>query len=160
TVLALSANTGFADFPRLCRLIAQDGFLPRVFASRGRRLVYSLGIYALTGLSALLLIIFGGVTDRLIPLFAIGAFLAFSLSQAGMVAHWRRSDAAGRTVAMAVNGVGALATSVTLVIVLVAKFAEGAWVMALLIPTLLAIFGMVSRHYHVVALEIANPLPL
>jgi len=159
-VLALSANTGFADFPRLCRLIAQDGFLPRAFASRGRRLVYSLGIYVLTGLSAFLLIIFGGVTDRLIPLFAIGAFLAFSLSQAGMVAHWSRSDAAGHTVAMAVNAVGALATSVTLVIVLVAKFAEGAWVMALLIPLLLATFGMVSRHYHAVALEIANPLPL
>ena len=90
-VLALSANTGFADFPRLCTLLAREGYLPRIFASRGRRLVYSQGIYALTALSALLLIIFGGVTDRLIPLFAIGAFLAFTLSQAGMVQHWRRA---------------------------------------------------------------------
>src|SRR5262249_42203590 len=90
SVLALSANTGFADFPRLCRLIAENGFLPRVFASRGRRLVYSYGIYVLAALSATLLVVFGGVTDRLIPLFAIGAFLAFTLSQAGMVAHLLR----------------------------------------------------------------------
>ena len=159
-VLALSANTGFADFPRLCRLIAQDGFLPRVFASRGRRLVYSLGIYVLTGLSAFLLIVFGGITDRLIPLFAVGAFLAFTLSQAGMVGHWWREGGTRRAPAMAINGVGALATGVTLLVVLVAKFAEGAWVMTLLIPILLAVFGMVSRHYHTVAVEIANPLPL
>jgi amino acid transporter len=159
-VLALSANTGFADFPRLCRLIAQDGFLPRVFASRGRRLVYSLGIYVLTGLSAFLLIIFGGITDRLIPLFAVGAFLAFTLSQAGMVGHWLRTDGPGRTPAMVVNGLGALATGVTLLVVLVAKFAEGAWVMTLLVPTLLVTFGAVRRHYHAVSLEIANPLPL
>jgi amino acid permease-like protein len=159
-VLALSANTGFADFPRLCRLIAQDGFLPRVFASRGRRLVYSLGIYALTGLSAFLLIIFGGITDRLIPLFAVGAFLAFTLSQAGMVSHWWRAREPGRALAMLVNGLGALATGLTLLIVVVAKFAEGAWVMTILIPALLALFLMVARHYRAVAIEIANPLPL
>jgi amino acid transporter len=159
-VLALSANTGFADFPRLCRLIAQDGFLPRVFASRGRRLVYSLGLYVLTGLSAFLLIIFGGITDRLIPLFAVGAFLAFTLSQAGMVVHWWSSEGPARTPAMLVNGLGALATGVTLMVVLVAKFAEGAWVMTLLIPALLAVFVMVWRHYRAVSVEIANPLPL
>ena len=159
-VLALSANTGFADFPRLCRLIAQNGFLPRVFASRGRRLVYSYGIYVLAGLSALLLIVFGGITDRLIPLFAIGAFLAFTLSQAGMVAHWLRVGGAHRTRNMVVNGVGAVATGVTLIVVLVAKFAEGAWVMTLLVPLLLVTFGAVRRHYHAVSLEIANPHPL
>jgi amino acid transporter len=159
-VLALSANTGFADFPRLCRLLAQDGFLPRVFASRGRRLVYSSGIYVLTALSAFLLTIFGGITDRLIPLFAVGAFLAFTLSQAGMVGHWRRSAGAGRTPAMLVNGLGALATGVTLSVVIVAKFVEGAWVMTLLIPALLAAFLMVARHYRAVAIEIANPRPL
>src|SRR5262252_353502 len=111
SVLALSANTGFADFPRLCRLIAENGFLPRVFASRGRRLVYSQGIYVLAALSGFLLIIFGGVTDRLIPLFAVGAFLAFTLSQAGMVAHWLRAGtpAAGK---IAINTVGAAATGV------------------------------------------------
>ena len=90
SVLALSANTGFADFPRLCRVIAQDGFLPSGFAHRGRRLVYSQGILVLAVLSAGLLIGFGGITDHLIPLFAVGAFLAFTLSQAGMVEHWRR----------------------------------------------------------------------
>ncbi len=159
-VLALSANTGFADFPRLCRLLGQDGYLPRIFASRGRRLVYSSGIYALTGLSAFLLIIFGGITDRLIPLFAIGAFLAFTLSQAGMVAHWLRASEGHRTLSLLVNGVGALATGATLAVVLVAKFAVGAWVMTLLVPLLLVVFNGVRRHYDAVAAEIANPNPL
>ncbi|HEX7136998.1 MAG TPA: APC family permease [Vicinamibacterales bacterium] len=156
-VLALSANTGFADFPRLCRLIAEAGFLPRLFASRGRRLVYSYGIYVLTALSAALLIVFGGITDRLIPLFAVGAFLAFTLSQAGMVAHWARVGGPGKAIKISVNGVGALATGATLIVILVAKFAEGAWVTALLIPVLLAVFGGVRRHYHRVSIEIANP---
>jgi amino acid transporter len=159
-VLALSANTGFADFPRLCRLIAQDGFLPRIFASRGRRLVYSYGIYVLTALSAILLVAFGGITDRLIPLFAVGAFLAFTLSQAGMVAHWLRTGGAHAGRNAAINGLGAIATGVTVVVVLVAKFAEGAWVMTLLIPLLLVTFGAVRRHYQDVSTEIANPLPL
>lgn len=156
-VLALSANTGFADFPRLCRLIAEAGFLPRVFASRGRRLVYSYGIYTLAAFSAGLLIVFGGVTDRLIPLFAVGAFLAFTLSQAGMVAHWLRVGGPGSLVKVAINGFGAAATGATLIVILVAKFAEGAWVTALLIPLLLAVFGGVRRHYHRVSIEIANP---
>jgi len=156
-VLALSANTGFADFPRLCRLIAEAGFLPRVFASRGRRLVYSYGIYTLAALSAALLIVFGGVTDRLIPLFAVGAFLAFTLSQAGMVAHWLRVGGSGSAIKIVINGFGAMATGATLSVILVAKFAEGAWVTALLIPLLLAVFGGVRRHYHRVSIEIANP---
>jgi hypothetical protein len=159
SVLALSANTGFADFPRLCRLLAQDGYLPRVFASRGRRLVYSQGIYALTALSAMLLILFGGITDRLIPLFAVGAFLAFTLSQAGMVVHALRAPGR-RWAGMAVNAVGAAATGVTLLVVLVAKFVDGAWVMLALVPALLALFTGVRRHYGKVALEIANPKPL
>jgi hypothetical protein len=159
-VLALSANTGFADFPRLCRMIAQDGYAPRIFASRGRRLVYSAGIYVLTALSALLLIVFGGITDRLIPLFAVGAFLAFTLSQAGMVGHWLRVRGRGWVRNGLVNGVGAAATGITLVIVLVAKFVEGAWLTGVLIPTLLAGFLAVRRHYTGVAAEIANPLPL
>jgi amino acid transporter len=160
SVLALSANTGFADFPRLCRLIAESGFLPRIFASRGRRLVYSQGIYVLAALSAFLLIAFGGVTDRLIPLFAVGAFLAFTLSQAGMVAHWLHMPGPRNVVAIAVNMLGAAATGATLVVILVAKFAEGAWVMTILIPMLLAVFGGVRRHYHRVSVEIANPHPL
>src|SRR5262245_41587247 len=159
-VLALSANTGFADFPRLCRVIAQHGFLPRTFASRGRRLVYSQGIYALTFLSALLLIIFGGVTDHLIPLFAIGAFLAFTLSQAGMVEHWRRVDGKHKLRNMLINGIGATATGITLIVVFVAKFTQGAWITALLIPLMLMVFGAVRRHYHRVELEITNAKPL
>ena len=151
-VLALSANTAFADFPRLCRAVAQDGYLPYPFSSRGRRLVYSEGIYVLTGLCALLLILFGGVTDRLIPLFAVGAFLAFTLSQAGMVAHWKR---AGRRSwrSVLVNGLGAAATAVTVVVVTVAKFTEGAWVTVLLIPTLIVLMVSVRRHYDRVAEE-------
>jgi amino acid transporter len=160
SVLALSANTGFADFPRLCRLIAEDGFLPRIFASRGRRLVYSQCIYVLAALSGALLIVFGGITDRLIPLFAVGAFLAFTLSQTGMVAHWIRAGAARHLPSIVINGLGAMATGATLIVILVAKFAEGAWLVAFLIPVLLTIFGGVRRHYHRVAVEIANPLPL
>jgi amino acid transporter len=159
SVLALSANTGFADFPRLCRLLGQAGFLPRVFASRGRRLVYSYGISALTFLSAVLLIIFGGVTDRLIPLFAVGAFLAFTLSQAGMVVHWLKAPEK-HAHNVVINGVGALATGVTLGIVLIAKFVEGAWVTVILVPLLLITFVAVRRHYETVADEIANPHPL
>jgi amino acid transporter len=144
-VLALSANTAFADFPRLTRAIALNNFLPHVFLLRGRRLLYSWGIYVLVGLTALLLIIFDGVTDRLIPLYAIGAFLAFTLSQAGMVHHWWKN---GRPkMRMAVNGLGALATGVTAMVVLVTKFMSGAWVTALLIPIMIVIMRSVKRHY-------------
>jgi amino acid transporter len=159
-VLALSANTAFADFPRLCRVVAQDGFLPHLFASRGRRLIYSHGVYTLVGLSALLLILFGGVTDRLIPLFAIGAFLAFTLSQAGMVFHWRRIGGPGAVRSMLVNGLGAIVTGTTVLVVLVAKFVEGAWVTLLLIPGLFVLMVSVRRHYHHVALQIASQSPL
>jgi len=160
SVLALSANTGFADFPRLCRLVAQDGYLPRVFASRGRRLVYSYGIYVLTALSALLLVVFGGITDRLIPLFAVGAFLAFTLSQAGMVGHWLRDRGPSRLRNLVINAVGAAATGITLAIVLVAKFVEGAWVTTLLIAAMLMAFAAVRRHYRGVAREIVTVAPL
>jgi hypothetical protein len=159
-VLALSANTGFADFPRLCRVIAQDGFLPSAFAHRGRRLVYSHGILVLAGLSGFLLILFRGITDALIPLFAVGAFLAFTLSQAGMVEHWRRERGPGSARSMMVNGLGALCTAVTLVVVLVSKFVEGAWVTVLLIPTLLAVFTGVRAHYRTVAREVGSEAPL
>jgi amino acid transporter len=159
-VLALSANTAFADFPRLCRAIAQNGFLPHSFSARGRRLVYSQGIYVVAALAGLLLILFRGVTDRLIPLFAVGAFLAFTLSQAGMVAHWKRVGGPGAKRSMLINGLGAIATGGTTLVVLVAKFAEGAWVTALLIPGILFVMGMVRRHYHNVACECRSPSPL
>ncbi|HEV3117795.1 MAG TPA: APC family permease [Gemmataceae bacterium] len=160
SVLALSANTGFADFPRLCRVIARDGFLPHSFAHRGRRLVYSRGILVLATLSAGLLIGFGGITDNLIPLFAVGAFLAFTLSQAGMVAHWRKVSGLRAWKSIAVNAAGAVCTAVTLAVVLISKFADGAWVMILLIPALLALFIGVRRHYQSVACEVRTAEPL
>jgi len=153
-VLCLSANTSFADFPRLCRMIARDDYLPHSLAGRGRRLVFSQGIWGLAILAALLLILFGGVTDRLIPLFAVGAFLAFTLSQAGMVGHWRRVEP-GAWHAILVNGIGALATGITVVVILVAKFAAGAWVVVLLLPTALVFMGRVRRHYELTDEEVA-----
>jgi amino acid transporter len=159
-VLALSANTAFADFPRLCRAVAEDGFLPQGFASRGRRLVYSQGIWVLAVLCAALLVLFGGVTDRLIPLFAVGAFLAFTLSQAGMVAHWKRTGGERARRSMLVNGLGAVATATTVVVVTVSKFAAGAWVTVLLIPAMMIVMVSIRRHYRQVEAEVANPLPL
>jgi hypothetical protein len=159
-VLALSANTSYADFPRLTRAIAMHDYLPHVFKIRGRRLLYSHGIVALVGFTATLLIVFGGITDRLIPLFAIGAFLAFTLSQAGMVVHWKKQGGAGSTHRMIVNGVGAVATGITLIVVLVAKFASGAWIVAILIPALIFLMLAVKRHYIGVekATEIDTPI--
>jgi amino acid transporter len=159
-ILSLSANTAFADFPRLCKAVAHDGFLPHSFGFRGRRLVYSEGIYVLAVLSGILLIIFQGVTDRLIPLFAIGAFLAFTLSQAGMVGHWRRNPGRGAGRSMFINGLGGVATGVTLVVVLVAKFTSGAWVSVLLIAGIMSTMLWVRRHYDAVALEIQLSAPL
>ena len=158
-VLALSANTSFADFPRLTRAIALQDYLPHVFKVRGRRLLYSHGIVALVGFSGVLLIIFGGVTDRLIPLFAVGAFLAFTLSQAGMVVHWYRQSP--RHVGhMLVNGVGAVATGITLIVVLVAKFVDGAWITAILVPGLILLMLAVKRHYTGVNKEVQCDRPI
>jgi amino acid transporter len=159
--LSLSANTAFADFPRLAKAIAMHDYLPHVFILRGRRLLFSHGIYALTGFTAVILILFGGVTDRLIPLYAIGAFLAFTLSQAGMVVHWKKMDKhKGRGWHMFVNGLGAVATGITTVVVLLAKFTAGAWVTALLVPTLIGIMWGVKRHYSRVKREMSDMTPL
>jgi amino acid transporter len=159
--LALSANTAFADFPRLTRAIAMHDYLPHVFILRGRRLLYSHGIYALTGFTAVILILFGGVTDRLIPLYAIGAFLAFTLSQAGMVVHWLKMEKhPGRMWHAFVNGVGAVSTGITTIVVLLAKFRAGAWVTALLVPSLIGIMWVVKRHYTRVKREMADMTPL
>jgi hypothetical protein len=144
-VLCLSANTSFVGFPRLCHLLAEDGFLPRAFALPGTRLVYSAGILFLTAGAGGLLAAFGGITDRLIPLFAVGAFLSFTLSQAGMAAHWRRQ---GRNRAkLAINGFGAAATAVALAVILAAKFIEGAWLTVLVIPCVLVSLRLVRRYY-------------
>ena len=147
-VLSLSANTAFADFPRLCRSIALDNYLPHVFAFRGRRLVYTYGIIILALLTATLLITFGGITDRLIPLYAVGAFLAFTLSQLGMVAHWRKKRGPHWVKSAFVNGLGGFVTGITVLVILVAKFVEGAWITILFIPALIVVFSAVRRHYH------------
>ena len=157
-VLALSANTAFADFPRLTRAIALDNYMPHVFLLRGRRLLYSWGIYVLVALTALLLIVFRGVTDRLIPLYAIGAFMAFTLSQAGMVVHWKRNH--GPRLRIFVNGLGAVATGITTVVVLVTKFAEGAWITALLVVVMILLMRAVNRHYVDVTHETALDRPI
>ena len=159
-VLALSANTAFADFPRLCRAMAEDCYLPSGFATRGRRLVFSQGIWVLAVVCAFLLIVFRGVTDRLIPLYAVGAFLAFTLSQAGMVMHWKHTGGprAGRS--MLVNAVGAVTTGITVLVVVVAKFAAGAWVTVLLIPVMIILMLAIRRHYDAIVAETADPAPL
>jgi len=184
-VLCLSANTSFVDFPRLCRLIAKDSFLPRAFAIVDRRLVYVVGILFLATASGLLLAAFGAITDRLIPLYAVGAFLAFTLSQAGMVMHWRkqmressvpeskngggpiggnlRQSKHGRAnlrLRLWVNGLGAAATAGALTIILTAKFIEGAWITVLAIPIMLAIFRLVNRHYVLVEKQTESDDPL
>jgi amino acid transporter len=160
--LSLSANTAFAGFPRLARAIAAHEYLPHVFLLRGRRLLFSHGIYALTGFTAVILILSDGVTDWLIPLYAIGAFIAFTLSQAGMVVHWKKQEGGYKRHwwHMFVNGFGALATGITTLVVLVTKFTSGAWVTALLIPLLISIMYVVKRHYSRVNREMADMTPL
>jgi amino acid transporter len=145
-VLALSANTSFADFPRVCRVLAADRYLPPEFARRGTRLVFTNGIVVLAVLAGLLLVIFQGVTDHLIPLFAVGALLAFTMSQLGMVAHWRRSDERNRTTKMAINAAGALVTAAALAIVIVSKFSHGAWITAIVIPAFVLFFRRTKRY--------------
>ena len=159
-VLSLSANTAFADLPRLCRIIAIDGYLPRSMSNRGRRLVYSEGIYALAVLTGGLLVLFGGVTDRLIPLYAVGAFLAFTLSQLGMVFHWKRVRGRNAVRNMFINGLGSFVTGITVLVVLVAKFVDGAWITMLLIPALLLLMYAVHRHYDRVSEQVADSSPL
>jgi hypothetical protein len=159
-VLSLSANTAFADFPRLCRAIAQNNYLPHVFGYRGRRLVYTYGIVLLAVLSGGVLILFGGVTDRLIPLYAVGAFLAFTLSQAGMVMHWRKTRGPGWVKSALVNGLGAFVTGTTTAVVLLAKFMEGAWITLLFIPLAIIVFAIVRRHYHAVKVLTTSKVPV
>ncbi|HET8924306.1 MAG TPA: APC family permease [Candidatus Acidoferrum sp.] len=158
-VLSLSANTAFADFPRLCRAISQNNYLPHAFGYRGRRLVYTYGIVVLATLTCFLLVVFGGVTDKLIPLYAVGAFLAFTLSQFGMVVHWRKNRGPHWLKSALVNGLGGFVTGVTVIVVLVAKFAEGAWITVIFIPLVILLFRTVRRHYHMVTVATSCPAP-
>jgi len=157
-VLCLSANTSFADFPRLCRFLALDRFLPEALSHRGRRLTFSHGIVALTVVSGVLLVIFRGITDALIPLFAVGALLAFTASQSGMVMHWWRRRGGGWSLSL--NALGALSTGATACIVLLAKFREGAWISAALIASMVLFFRWIRRHYDFVARATAIEPPL
>jgi amino acid transporter len=145
-VLTWSANTSFADFPRVCRTLAAERYLPPELARRGGRLVFSNGILVLALLAGVLLVVFGGVTDRLIPLFAMGALLAFTMSQLGMVAHWWRSREPRRMPKLAMNAVGALGTSSALVVMVVSKFTHGAWITAVVIPLFVLLFRGVRRY--------------
>ncbi|MBV9356153.1 MAG: APC family permease, partial [Chloroflexi bacterium] len=146
-ILVLAANTSFADFPRLSSILARDRFLPRMFQFRGDRLAFTTGILALTLLATALLIIFNGSVDQLIPLYAIGVFLSFTLSQSGMVVHWRRLRGEHWRRSAFVNGLGAFATAIVTVVIAVTKFAEGAWLVVLLIPLLIGLFYAIHSHY-------------
>ena len=160
TVLTFSAQTSFAGFPRVCRQLAEDGFLPSFFAERGRRLVFSSGIIVLAILAGVLLIVFRGVTDKLIPLFAIGAFSAFVFSQIGMVGHWQREKGRAARTKLAINAIGAGVTSIVLLIIIVAKFIEGAWITLIVGPALVWMFWKIKHHYEYVAQEIDRPVEL
>ena len=154
-ILLLAANTSFADFPRLSFFLARDRFIPRQFATQGDRLVFSNGILILSGLAALLLVIFGGDTHALIPLYAVGVFLSFTLSQASMVRRWLRLKEEGWWWRWWLNAIGAVVTGLVMVTIAATKFTHGAWIVVLLIPTLVAVFVMVHRHYEEVAVQLS-----
>ncbi len=154
-ILTVAANTSFAGFPRLAAILARDGFLPRQFSSLGDRLAFTNGIILLGIATAVLIIIFGGNTHALIPLFAIGAFLAFTMSQAGMVVHWWKDRGRQWALKSFINGIGALATLTTLVVVIISKFIDGAWVTILLIPLIVFGFYQIYTHYERVRNELS-----
>jgi amino acid transporter len=154
-ILVLAANTSFADFPRLSAILARARYLPRQLTNLGDRLVFANGIIALAILAAALVMLFGGQTHRLIPLYAVGVFLSFTLSQAGMVRHWHRERGpAWRWKAM-INGVGAATTGVVLLVIVATKLTHGAWIVILLIPTFTWIFHVIKRHYLTVAEQLS-----
>jgi amino acid transporter len=146
-ILVLAANTAYADFPRLSSIIAADGFLPRQFSNRGDRLVFSNGVIFLAAAAAALIVAFGGVTTALIPLYAIGVFTSFTLSQAGMVRHHMKDHDPGWRSGVAINGLGAVATGVVALIVGVTKFTIGAWVPIVVVPLIILIFRGIKGHY-------------
>jgi amino acid transporter len=154
-ILVLAANTSFADFPRLSSLLARDRYVPRQFANLGERLVFSNGIMVLGTMAAILLVIFGGETHALIPLYAVGVFISFTLSQSGMVRRWWRLRQAGWRHRALINGLGALATGVVTLVIAATKFAHGAWIVVLVVPTLVAAFLTMRRHYDDVAEQLS-----
>ena len=153
-ILVLAANTAYADFPRLASILARDRYVPRQFMNQGDRLAFSNGIVGLSVFAGVLLVAFGGDTHSLIPLYMIGVFVSFTLSQAGMVLHWRREGGAGWRTSAAINGAGALVTGVVLIVVAITKAAEGAWIILLLIPLNVMLFRVTRRHYDIVASQL------
>lgn len=153
-ILVLAANTAYADFPRLASIVARDRFLPRQFMNQGDRLAFSNGIVILSLLAGVLLVVFGGDTHALIPLYMIGVFVSFTLSQSGMVVHWWRLRTGGWRSSAAINGFGAAVTGIVLLIVATTKAFEGAWIVLVMIPTLVLIFTVTRRHYDQVAAEL------
>lgn len=154
-ILVLAANTSYADFPRLASLLSRDRFLPRQFASRGDRLVFSNGILALGVFAALLVIIFNAREQAMLPLYAIGVFISFTLSQFGMVLHWRRTREPGWQTSVLINGLGAVLTAIVLVVIVMTKFSQGAWAVLLLTPILVLIFRAIYAHYGDVARQLS-----
>ncbi|CAM2788415.1 aminoacid/polyamine transporter [Legionella steigerwaltii] len=159
-VLAYSAQTSFSAFPRVCRFLAEDNYLPYFFAERGRRLVFSVGIIILAIFSALILIAFKGITNNLIPLFAVGAFSAFLFSQIGMVKYWLRKENQQFRYKLIVNAFGAVVTAIALVIIIMTKFIEGAWIIVVLAPSLAYLMHRIKLHYKKIAQEIENPIKI
>jgi len=154
-ILILAANTSFADFPRLSSLLARDRYAPRQFRTMGDRLVFSNGIVILAGAAALLIVIFHAETHALIPLYAVGVFISFTLSQAGMVRHWLAERGTGWRRRLLVNGVGAAVTAAVTLVIAMTKFSHGAWIVVLLIPLMVLAFRAVHRHYELVAAELS-----
>jgi len=154
-ILVLAANTSYADFPRLSSILARDRFVPRQFSNQGDRLVFSNGILILSGFAILLIVVFQGDTHALLPLYAIGVFISFTLSQSGMVRRWLRLREKGWQWRVWINGVGALVTGVVLLTLTVTKFAEGAWIVVIVIPILVATFVIMHGHYDEVAHELS-----
>ena len=146
-ILCLAANTAYADFPRLAAMMARDGFLPRQFSSQGDRLVFSNGIFILSLLSGLLLWLFNAREHHLMPLYAVGVFLGFSLSQTGMVRHWFKLRGTRWATKAFINGAGAITTSVVMTVIIVTKFSHGAWVVVLVLPLMVMTFFNIHRHY-------------
>lgn len=159
-VLTYSAQTSFADFPRVCRFLSEDCFLPSGFANRGRRLVYSTGILVLAAFSGMLLIIFGGITESLIPLFAVGAFGAFLSSQTGMTRHWLRVRGRHWRKKFILNGLGALGSLAALGVLVIAKFREGAWITMLVVPAMYILLRWIRRYYVRLGREVDRPVEL
>jgi hypothetical protein len=155
SILTLAANTAYADFPRLSSIIARDGFLPRQLFNRGDRLVFSNGVLALAGTAGLLIVVFGAQTDALVPLYAVGVFTAFTLSQTGMVRHHLRLREPGWQWRLVINALGAVATFVVLLVVAGTKFTSGAWIPILIVPLVVAGFMAVRRFYDHLATALA-----